>query len=499
MCSNDARSVADCDRTLASVGAAIILLSLPLDLFFQQIVSYPAKALIDSTSNATISRGIFFDPRQDDYYIPGEGWGGGELTSLDGLLAPFLFGNGTKTAGVQFNCPTGNCTYDSFYTLSADYSCTELPSTFLEFGCKNTSAEWLSSVNYEGPRTSPNVTSCGFYMNVPNNPPQLMSGYEITANGSVGEILASRSFALSDVFTNEQFFGGSLKYKDVQNPIVDFIIASTPNRFEGARQNSTPVVHECEIHWVVKKVQSKVESGVLTEEALETLQFESQVATPWDPEDSIVYQASFSMELDDPHSVMPNKKSTFGMSNDTARSVWQNWALYHPFTETLPTDDNPISSIPVIKYAWLSNHIRKLYAEVPYDVPHNVTEVIGAQVRVMNEFVRENESSASLSQEVSVGTAIRYVVIVHIRWVWITLPAALLLFSLIFLTATVHKKAVEFAPSSFINTSPSKFLDLKPHGSPTVLYSPIRSSAARQITHSFKSIFDNTNIPVNIS
>jgi hypothetical protein len=44
------------------VGAAIILLSLPLDLFFQQIVSYPTISVVDTAANATISRTINYNP-----------------------------------------------------------------------------------------------------------------------------------------------------------------------------------------------------------------------------------------------------------------------------------------------------------------------------------------------------------------------------------------------------------------------------------------------------
>ena len=51
--------------TLASVGAAIILLSLPLDLFFQQIVSYPTVIVADTQANATISRTINYNPDEE--------------------------------------------------------------------------------------------------------------------------------------------------------------------------------------------------------------------------------------------------------------------------------------------------------------------------------------------------------------------------------------------------------------------------------------------------
>jgi len=43
------------------------------------------------------------------------------------------------------------------------------------------------------------------------------------------------------------------------------------------------------------------------------------------------------------------------------------------------------------------------------------------------------------SHDVAVGQSFRYIVLVHIRWQWITLPIALLLFALAFLLATVWR------------------------------------------------------------
>jgi hypothetical protein len=74
--------------TLASVGAAIILLSLPLDLFFQQIVSYPAVGVLDQSGNATISRAIQYNPDPEVQWR-GDDEGTPQDTQLDSYLYPF--------------------------------------------------------------------------------------------------------------------------------------------------------------------------------------------------------------------------------------------------------------------------------------------------------------------------------------------------------------------------------------------------------------------------
>jgi hypothetical protein len=411
-----------------------------LDLFFQQIISYPSKFIVDPSANATISRAINYNPDAERVWINGSAWLGPD-SQLDSFSYPYWLGSGV-VPGVEFNCPTGNCTYDPFHTLAIDFQCKEMTNV-LKFNCLNTSAEWLTTSEYEGPGTTPNGTSCGWYLDVPNNPTQLMAGYEITANGSIGEVMPMRFYALSDVYTNEQYFNGSVNFQDVKNPIVDFILASTPGGFDGALQNNTPVVTECEIHWVVKLLNATVASGKLTEETLETLQFESDLDNPWDPDDSNVYAANFSMTLPDPHSVT-GPSSTYGMNNITARKVWQVWAELAPSTLNRPAADNPVKSGDVLKFQWLVSPpqlIQVLDLDIPWAAPHNVSEHMAEAVTVMNQVVRRNTISISKTHNVSVGKAFQQVVLVKIRWVWISLPVILLMFSLLFLIATVVRSS----------------------------------------------------------
>jgi hypothetical protein len=109
--------------------------------------------------------------------------------------------------------------------------------------------------------------------------------------------------------------------------VVDFLLVSTPDTFAGALRNETPVVKECEVHWVVKKLKASVYNGILAEEALETLQFENHWATPWDEVDPNWYRANFSMVLPDPHSVT-GPFSEYRVDNTSARRVWQAWCMF---------------------------------------------------------------------------------------------------------------------------------------------------------------------------
>jgi hypothetical protein len=428
---------------LASIGAAIVLLSVPLDLFYQQIISYPLRPVLDTTANATISRAILYDIDPEVQFRNGTDvtpWD----TQMDSWLCPYWLKKGSAP-GVAFNCPTGNCTYDEFYTLAVDYQCVELPNV-LEFGCKNTSAEWMSTVAYQGPGANPNVSSCGHYLQPEENSlPQLMSGYELDADGVIGEVLTSRFFPACDLWTNQCFFGkDTLSFPHVKHPIVDFIFASTPGGFDGATRNNTPVVTECEAHWVVKKVQSRVDSGRLSEVALETLEFPSSIDYSWDPNDSNWYLASFNMILTDPHSFTGNT-STFGLNNVTARKVWQTLTEIAPSSFLRPSASNPVKSGPVMKMNWLDGDPPHLTVvkepALPWDTPANVTAHMADIVTTMNQVVRRNALSQTNTHTVAVGKAFRYVVFVQVKWEWIVFPAMIWCITLIFLAATMFRSS----------------------------------------------------------
>ena len=424
---------------MASVGAAIILLSLPLDLFFQQIIAYPSTARVDSFSNATIARSIFYDPNEEKQWR-GDDWAWKEDSQISTLLYPYWQAKGVVPE-VPYNCPTGNCTYDPFHTLAVDFQCADMSSDMLEFGCHVASGVWKTTVA-DGFMEVPNITACGYYLDVPDSGLQLMSGYEVLDNGTIGETLATRFFAMSDVWTNQQYFGGSINFKNVSNPIADFILVSTPGSFDGAARNNTPVMQECVVNWVVKKIRAEVVNNVLFEQSLETLQFDNRFDAPWDPEDANVYQANFSMTLPDPHSVR-GETSTYGLGNTTARKVWQSWAQVSPGTFVRPNASAPYG--PSLKCVWIaadSPHLADQTDPVlPWDYPANVSAHMADAVLAMNAAVRRNTLSASHRQDVSVGLAFKHVVFVDVRWHWITLPAGLLMFALVFLLATMWKSS----------------------------------------------------------
>lgn len=413
-----------------------------MDLFFQQIISYPSSFILDPLANATISRTINYDVAPGLYFVNGSE----RLPQDSAMLAymnPYWQGSAIPP-GVLFNCPTGNCTYDPFYTVAMDYQCKELPSSFLKFGCESsTSAEWTTivdyyEVNYDG-LPMPNISSCGWYMDVPTQGKQLMSGYEVKDGGSIGQILSTRFFPWQDLASNILYWNGSVSFKDVRLPIVDFFVASTPGGFPGALNNNTPILTECEVHYVVKKLNATVNAGVLTEHTMEVLPFTEGFDSYWDPNDPGTYSVNYTMTLPDPHSLTADKLSTFQVTNDTAFKMFETWEELVPSSFVLSSLENAIEGGPVFKYYWPASPPRLTQSAktTPWDPPNNISQHMADIIETANQIIRRNPTSKQQRMDVTVGKAFTSVVLVEIRWKWLSLPLILLIFSLLFLVATV--------------------------------------------------------------
>lgn len=268
-----------------------------------------------------------------------------------------------------------------------------------------------------------------------------MSGYQTNADGSIGEILSTRFFPVMDLATNAQYWNGPYKIRNASRiAVTDFILASTPDSFEGVRNNNTPVLTECEIHWVVKKIASSIFHGHLVEDAVETLQFTSDLENPWDPVYSSLFVANYSMTIHDPHS-LSGSTSTFGLDNVTAFEVFQVWE------EIVPSSYILTSAGSVQKCAWAVDS-RKIITEdyqSPWTPPNNITRHMANAVEAQNQVLRRNMNSRRgvSGQDVATGKAWKDVQVVKVEWAWITMPLTLLVLSGFFLAATVVRSSKE--------------------------------------------------------
>jgi hypothetical protein len=437
-------------RTLASIGAAIILLSLPLDLFFQQIVAYPTVWTPITSVNATVGRAVAYNPAIAAQYYQGEAFYYAD-NFMNANTQPFFYDRTTVPSDPRFDCPTTNCTFTPFDSMAVVSQCVEL-NDLLYWACQDSVGDWMTDVIVIN-NVYPVQKSCGWWWDAPGVGATLMTGYNVNnVTGFPAETMATRLFPLWNETYRELIDGGSLNFKDVVFPIADFIIAQTPGALEGVYKNNTPIVHECELHWVVQRIESSIFEGNLTENFTTYVEMNHQTFgddSPWMlPVD---YKPNFTLTLPDPHS--STGESTYRMDNITARRTIQLTDQMAPMSIIALTPNDTVR----YKWWWITYPPQQqdvdflLHPFVQDDL--NISDYMSQIARTMTNTARSTRDSATDDFQDVDGIAWKEVVMVDIRWVWITLPAALLLFSLLFLVATVVKSTKQDAQVGVWKTS----------------------------------------------
>jgi hypothetical protein len=431
---------------LHSIGAAIVLLTLPLDLFFQQIVAYPTVWVL-APQNATIARSVFYSPQPPLSVINGSEFLSNEPNSY--AFASSYFLSEAIPYNLEPSCPTSNCTWEPFETVGVCSSCTDVAS-LAEFGCQLTTGEWLASVSlYDAP---PNVTACGWYLNRLGQTPVLLTGYSLAGN-EPDTALVTRLYNLMDIVNGPYLVpGGSFSYRNVQNPIVDFIAAASPNGIPGTLRNETPIVTECILSWCVKTLQAGYSFGdyseiVLSERYLNTNDADNPWPTPSE------YFPQFNLTLPDLHAA--NGSSTYGMTNLTARVFAQSVQAYIPgsWAADLANEPDQSSSSIMVKYNQLfTDAYVAAGASNPF-ASSNITSLVGSLAKTLTNVVRTAQDYRTSKGSFVQGQSWLSETRVQLRLEWVTLPLALLIFSLVFLITTVVASTKENATVGIWKTS----------------------------------------------
>ena len=179
-------------RSLAALGAILIVFLLAIDTFFQQVVALPDRWAQQDRPSA-IPRAVMFEPPYTPQYF--QVWKEQQNEqNIEPIVQRFLYDNGTQAVpfgngtrpDVPLSCPTSNCTWPDYETLAVCSKCTRMEaSDVLTYACMNTTIDW--SVHYTGhvkPGKMPNGTVCGYFINATSTAPILMSGYVVNGTNA---------------------------------------------------------------------------------------------------------------------------------------------------------------------------------------------------------------------------------------------------------------------------------------------------------------------------
>ncbi|KAH4054784.1 hypothetical protein HBI70_065670 [Parastagonospora nodorum] len=278
-------------RSLAALGALLIVLLLAIDTFFQQVVDLPERWSLESAvSKLPVT--VHYDPGTTDQYrdwIPSatsdpDLFHVVEKFSYGNGTQPVPFGNGTRP-DIPLSCPTSKCTWPVYETLGICSECADV-SEHLSYACVSSRIDWTA--NSTGGFTSegffPNATVCGYFLNATEASPILMSGHVVDANATRrGEALIMRSLPLTSLLTKEPLYGnGSINFKEMRNTIVDIVIVSASQGTAETVYRKVPrIAQECVLSWCVKTIDSSYEFGVYEERVIETHLETTPGAFPW--------------------------------------------------------------------------------------------------------------------------------------------------------------------------------------------------------------------------
>jgi hypothetical protein len=427
-------------RFLAALGAILTVLLLAIDTFFQQLTDLPTRSA--RQGSGLIPRTVRYEPQ---YTI--ESISGLETAQVDQDIQavadtffaangtqPVPFGNGTRP-NIPLSCPTGSCTWSSYYTLGMCSQCVEIPQ-LVEYACLYTRVDWTSGLN-STLSSYPNATLCGYFLNVTSPHPIMMSGYMLGPEGqSESETLVMRTLPLASNPLRTPLWGGSISFKSIRNPIIDVLISSTISRSQ-VRANIAPTLHECVLTWCIKRVESSYSLGTYHEDIVETYQNHSAGEWPWytsvldDGSTDTTYLENVTINA--PSTDSNTFEYGWGISNVTVI----NTALI--FDRMFPafTTSNNDSASGVLR--WRLGHpteVRtKLLKMNPWMLPNNVTRHFERLTTAVTNVIRSN----SYSNEFLAGDAFITETYIAVHWAWLSFPLAMLVLSMVFLIATIVK------------------------------------------------------------
>lgn len=468
-------------RSLAALGALLIVLLLVIDTFFQQVVDYSDRWAQEKNMTAQIPRVVTYEPTyhpafQEGYELSSEDKGLAVVVRdyfYDNGTQPVLFGNGTRP-DVPLSCPTSSCTWPEYDTLAVCSSCQEVSHLLdLSYLCMNTTVDW--SVQWNGKiddQSYPTGTVCGTFLNATSDTPILLTGHIANQTGDLSsEALLARTVPLTDFATKMPLYRyGSLSYRDVRYPILDALIASVPNDMDSIKDQDAPLVHECMLSWCVQTMKSRYEWGRYTENITSKRIEASRPKDIWpwytfevEMGTFIVYTQDFSLRP--ANSPADDSTTEYRIRNTTIANVMNIFddAFPSSFTQS-SSGDRLLRFKNYPGYAPVSRGMEFN----PWLAPNNVTRHLERLATSMTNSLRS--SARKLMVE---GDAYSMKTFIVVKWEWLIFPFALLLLTLAFLASTMNKTSKDTATGVW-----------KTSAMPTLIYGLPEETRGRLITSS---------------
>jgi hypothetical protein len=424
-------------RSFASLGAAIVLISLALDPFFQQLVSYPQR--IGRLDAVGPSRSVNFSTISTIESLPY----GGQVIYPDYMVTQAVsLGTTGDIGSLGHNpvCASSNCQWPPFRTLGVCSQCEDI-SDLLELGCLSESGAWIPGSNYSKPafalwsNNTLNITSCGYFLNATSPNPMLMNGYTLNSTNNPvtpGTALWMSLLSLQLPQAGLSYWDGSYHFKDAAKswPIQDVMIVMNSN-YSSVYEHKQPMAAECVLRWCVQTIEAQSTSGNYSETILSQYTNNSilpyQFRMNYNNSTGTIPQAAHT--LDDIFIIPPDQNETFFIPKNVNSQLLVSISDLMPAYFTVSNS----SANPLWQYQNL-NAEPTLYTfnDKLWPKPNNISEYFDRVASGLTTVIRNYPFSSTPVH--GFGGLETYV---HIQWGWFSLPVIVLLGTLILLVKTI--------------------------------------------------------------
>lgn len=407
------------DRHLVSLGAAITVLALAFEPFFQQSVSFSTRDVVKTS--ATVSIASSYQPVNDMKYPVGvdfiwagiDGGTGSKSMALE--IANAISTRNQSVRSAPATCPTGRCTWAPYSSLGICHRCQDVSRLLLRT-CSQRYMQIASGDAFSASKP------CGYHING-----TLVTGFYGTEQKFT---LGLTTFVAGARMNRSTTFAhwNSTVFQNSPNAILDFYIGYVPGGESQILRNATPILLECLFQWCVKTFEASYVDGNLRERILST-------HLPPDAESVI----DLGTANNEPYTLgtapndgfaMTAAGQTFSVDANTTRSVSKSLNAMLPIrlqNDTLDTNG---------QYPGRWNFVQ----QAPYDV----NMVMGPIAEAMTNSIRSATNNGTLQ---IYGNAWGAEVFVQTRWPWIILPALLLISTLVLICATLAKSQKQQVPA----------------------------------------------------
>ncbi|KAF2652311.1 hypothetical protein K491DRAFT_664029 [Lophiostoma macrostomum CBS 122681] len=374
-------------RHIVSLGAAITILALAFEPFFQQIVVYPERSV--PVDQGTVSTAVTLDRQMAG------------SNSVKVAIDTVLMTNDIATRSAPSLCQTANCTWPFYSTLGLCHKCQDVSYLLEHTSCKEEVLPW-AQVQTEVRRP------CGYTLNNTFAVGRTAQGLETDRR----QVVSLSTFIVGNDATpgpNISVWNTTV-FHNMSLPIADFYVAYTPGGPSEVLKNATPVLQECVINWCSKVMQSAHFGGLLHDEVVETF--------PLDPGS----QPGFIYDIygHSPLSFSGPDNRTVAIGNGTTN------ALRAMIVEDIPQVLSQLTDFAFVEYtSWNFHQV------APYDIKPFLNN--------LTTYVSDTFRSVTNATEMVKGTAWAPEQFVSIRWEWIALPVLLLFSSLLLVLVTIFK------------------------------------------------------------